>query len=82
MASGRFLFSAVLPHSRERQEQDEHTAANKQLRVLVYSFNGGGEESRTPVQKSIHTGISERRHFFKFPHTVVKCQTTVFGSSE
>ena len=43
---------------------------------------GGGEESRTPVQKLIRIGISERRHFFKFPCTGVKCQTRALGSSE
>ena len=64
MASGRFLFSAVLPHSRERQEQDEHTAANKQLRVFVYSFNGGIEGSRTPVRKKFLTTFYERSYLF------------------
>ena len=38
-----FSFSAVvLPHSRQRQEQDEHGAAYIQRWVFVYSSNGGG----------------------------------------
>ena len=42
---------------------------------------GGGEESRTPVQKPIRTGISERRHLFTFPYPDAKCQASGFGSS-
>ena len=42
---------------------------------------GGCEENRTPVQKPIHTGISERRHIFTFPLTVVECRTTVISIS-
>ena len=44
------------------------------------SFSGGGEGNRTPVQKPIPSGISERRHLFAFPCADVKCQTSAFGS--
>ena len=43
---------------------------------------GGGEESRTPVQKPIRTGISERRHLFTFPYPDAKCQASGLGSSQ
>ena len=33
----------------------------------LFCFGGGGEESRTPVRKHIHTGISERSHLLKIP---------------
>ncbi len=42
---------------------------------------GGDEENRTPVRKSIHTGVSERRRFFEFPCKDVKRQTSLRGSS-
>ena len=54
----------------------------KGLTSFLSTLHGGGEESRTPVQKFIRTGVSERRHFFAFPSADVKCQTSVFSSSE
>ena len=43
---------------------------------------GGDEENRTPVRKSIHTGVSERRRLFAFPYTFAKRQADVLGSSK
>ena len=43
---------------------------------------GGDEENRTPVRKSIHTGVSERRRLFKFPCKAAKRQAALFGSSK
>ena len=43
---------------------------------------GGGEESRTPVQKSIRTGVSERRHLFTFPYADAKRQASALSSSK
>ena len=42
---------------------------------------GGSEESRTPVQKFIHTDISERSRIFPFPCKTVKRRTVLLGSS-
>ena len=43
---------------------------------------GGDEENRTPVRKSIHTGVSERRRLFEFPYKDAKRQASLLGSSE
>lgn len=67
---GFFFFCCLLPHSRQRQEQDEHGAANVQRRVFVYSSDGGGEESRTPVRKSIHAAFYECSLSIKFPSAI------------
>ena len=56
---GFFFFCCLLPHSRQRQEQDEHGAANVQRRVFVYSSDGGAEGNRTPVRKPVFTTFSE-----------------------
>ena len=39
------------------------------LTVKSSRYYGGGEESRTPVRKHIHTGISERSHLLYIPST-------------
>ena len=53
-----------------------------QLRVCVSRHStGGDEESRTPVQKFIHIGVSERRHLFTFPYAHAKCQAYALSSS-
>ena len=43
---------------------------------------GGDGGNRTRVRKSIRTGVSERRRFFKFPYKDVKRQTSLLGSSK
>ena len=43
---------------------------------------GGGDGSRTHVQKSIRIGISERRRLFTFPYADVRRQTSALGSSK
>ena len=53
---------------------------NPPIMVGCLSSFGGGEGSRTPVQKSIPLRHSERRHLFAFPPASVKCQTIAFGS--
>ena len=77
-AAGRLC--CLLPHSRQRQEQDEHGAANVQRRVFVYSSDGGGEENRTPVRKLIDTAFYERRLSIRFPERTAGSQAVRSGS--
>lgn len=46
---------------------------------FVRGIFGGGEENRTPVRKSIHTGISECSLSFPFPHPVADKQAKGLG---
>ena len=48
---------------------------------MVFSY-GGGDGSRTHVQKSIRIGVSERRRLFTFPYADVRRQTSALGSSQ
>ena len=61
------FFCCLLPHSRQRQEQDKHRAADVQRRVFVYSSNGGAEGNRTPVRRQLGKNFSGRSLLFTFP---------------
>ena len=43
---------------------------------------GGGEESRTPVRKPIHTAFSGCSRLFTFPYPTAKRQADGLGSSQ
>jgi len=74
------LFCCCLPHSRQRQEQDEHRAANIQRGVFVYSSNGGAEGNRTPVRKQLGKNFSGCSLLFTFPYPGGNKHPTGLGS--
>ena len=58
----------------------EEVRSKKSPNLTAWGFFGGSEENRTPVQKLIHTGISERSRIFTFPYKAVKRPTALLSS--